>query len=89
MDGGERLLSPPLNYFAASAFDAALAFAASDIFFLVAGETTLFLAGAVAFTAADFLAAADFFAGAGLLAAVLAERTYLRFCGATGGPTAG
>jgi hypothetical protein len=61
---------------------AARAFAASDIFFLVAGEITLFFVGAAAFTAADFLAAVDFFAG--VLAGEVAERTYFRFLGATG-----
>jgi hypothetical protein len=61
---------------------AARAFAASDIFFLVAAEITLFFAGAAAFTAADFFAAVDFFAG--VLAGGVAERTYLRFLGAIG-----
>jgi len=84
MDGGESLLSPPLSYFAASVFAAALAFAASDIFFLVAAEITLFVEAPAAFTALDFLAAVDFFAGTALLAAVLAARTYFRFCGARG-----
>jgi hypothetical protein len=80
--GGERGLSPPLRYFAASALEAARAFAASDILFRVAAEITLFFAGTAAFTAADFLAAVDFFAG--VLAGGVAERTYFRFLGATG-----
>jgi hypothetical protein len=77
LDGGESLLPHPSHYFAASVFAAARAFAASDIFFRVAAEITLFFAGAAAFTAADFLAAVDFFADD--LASGLAERTYFRF----------
>ncbi len=84
---------PPSRYFVASAFDAARALAASDIFFLVAAEITLFFAGATGFTDTDFLAATDFFAGAelfaGALTAVLGERTYFRFWGATGELAAG
>jgi hypothetical protein len=83
-DGDERRLSPPSRYFAASAFFAARAFAASDIFFRVAAEITLFFAGGAAFadtdfTGTDFFAAVEFFDGTGLLAGVLAERTYGRF----------
>ena len=82
-DRGERPLPPLSRYFDASAFVAARAFAASDIFFLVAADISLFLAGGAAFTGADFLAA-DFFAGTEPLAGVSAERTYFRFSGATG-----
>jgi hypothetical protein len=67
----------------ASTFFAARALAASDIFFRVAAEITLFFAGGAPFTGTDFtgtdfLAAVDFFADTELLAGVLAERTYFR-----------
>ncbi len=78
-----------LLYFTAAEFAAARAFAASDIFFLVAAEISLFFAGADALAGADFFAAVDFFAGTELLASVSAERTYFRFWNATGWLTAG
>jgi hypothetical protein len=74
-----------LNYFAGSDLTAARALAASDIFFLVAADITLFFAGAVAFTEADaftdavFFAVLDFLAGEEVFAGVTAERTYFRF----------
>jgi hypothetical protein len=59
--------------------------AASDIFFLVAADTILFFAGAVAFTDADaftdavFFVMLDFLTGGEVFAGVTAERTYFRF----------
>ncbi|WP_433970332.1 hypothetical protein [Tunturiibacter gelidiferens] len=74
-----------MNYFAGSDLTAARALAASDIFFLVAADITLFFAGAVAFTEADaftdaaFFIVLDFLAGEEVFAGVTAERTYFRF----------
>jgi hypothetical protein len=74
-----------LNYFAGSDLTAARALAASDIFFLVAADITLFFAGAVAFTEADaftdavFFMVLDFLASEEVFAGVTAERTYFRF----------
>jgi hypothetical protein len=74
-----------LNYFAGSDLTAARALAASDIFFLVAADITLFFAGAVAFTESDaftdavFFMMLDFLAGEEVFAGVTAERTYFRF----------
>jgi len=59
--------------------------AASDIFFLVATDITLFFGGGVAFTEADaftdavFFMVLDFLAGEEVVARVTAERTYFRF----------
>jgi hypothetical protein len=80
-----------LNYLADSDLAAARALAASDIFFLVAADITLFLAGAAAFTGegaftgavaltdAAFFVVLDFLAGEEVFAGVTAERTYFRF----------
>lgn len=72
---------------AAVAFCAALAFAASDIFFRVSAETVLFFAEAdgfmdALFDDADFFAVADLFDGTAVFAAFFAVRAYLRLSGA-------
>src|SRR5580698_7497242 len=63
----------------------ARALAASDIFFLVAADTTLFFTGAAAFTEAcaftdaSFFLALDFLTGDEVFATTTGERTYFRF----------